>query len=240
MPHHDKLKDLERQLDRLGLDEEVQSIGKLKMKMDPIELAMMFGGLNPEVFFEEDGESEEDSEEDSADDNDTFDYTHFSLGGDSKHDRKAAAEIAKEQYRRNVGGLRHKARFELDQLFETIDDCRAEGDPHGELEELFSRLKSAQMLFQKYEAEYRKLNKSKRIRPEQSDDAKDQMFYSTPTNYKYEIGQSVTVYETPHDTFSGVILSHRMDIKHNLRMYRIVKADGSKVWCPEFRLDPVD
>lgn len=166
MPHHDKLKGLEKQLDRLGLDEEVQSIGKLKMKMDPIELVMMFGGLNSEVFFEEDedGESEEVSE-DSADDNDTFDYAHFGLGGDSKYDRKAAAEIAKEQYRRDVGGLRHKARFELDQLLETIDDCRKEGDQHGELEELYAKLPLAQMLFRKYDTEYVKLNRPKKIKP---------------------------------------------------------------------------
>lgn len=146
MPHHDKLKDLEKQLDRLGLDEEVQSIGKLKMKMDPIELAMMFRGLNSEVFFEEDedGESEEVSEEDSADDNDT---------------------LAKEQHRRHIGGLRYKARFELDQLLETIDDFRKEGDPYGELEGLWGRLRSAQMLFQKYDALYYELNRPKKIKP---------------------------------------------------------------------------
>jgi len=180
MPHHDKLNGLEKELDRLGLDEEVESVKSLKMKMTaielkmtPIELAMMFGGLNSEVFLkdsEECDESKEDSE-DSADDKDTFDYAHFGLGGDSSHDRKAEAEKAKERHRIHVGGLRHKARFDLDQLLETIDDCRAEGDPYGELEILYSKLPLAQMLFKKYDMEYLKLNRPKKVRPQgQSDD----------------------------------------------------------------------
>jgi len=170
MPNHDKLNGLEKELDRLGLNEEVEGVKSLKMKMTPIELAMMFGELNGEVFLEDSEECDE-SEEDSADDNDTFDYAHFGLGGDSSHDRKAEAEKAKERHRIHVGGLRHKARFELDQLLETIDDCRAEGDPYGELESLYSKLPLAQMLFKKYEMEYLKLNRPKKIRPSgQSDD----------------------------------------------------------------------
>lgn len=229
MPHHDKLKDLEKQLDRLGLDEEVKSVGKLEMMMDPIALAMMYGGLNPEVFFE--GDDDEKPEEDSADDNDTFDWAHFGLGPGTKQDRQSATEKAKEQHKRHVGGMRVKAQFELDQLLELIDDCRAEGDQHGELEDLYSKLRLAQLLFQKYDAEYHKLNKPKRVKPTQSDDARDLL-----PSFKYDIGQSVLVYETLSDSFPAEIIGRKLDSKTGHKVYSVIKPDGTKGVYPEFRI----
>jgi hypothetical protein len=248
MPHRDKLKDLEKQLDRLGLGDESKGVKSLKMKMGPVELAMALGLLGPgSAPSDEEGledfdykETEEDLANDGPSDNDDFDFAHFGLGPGTKQDRQSAAEKAKEQHKRHVGGMRVKAQFELDQLLELIDDCRAEGDQHGELEDLYSKLRLAQLLFKKYDAEYHKLNKPKRVKPTQSDDARDPMLDVVPTKYKYKIGQAVTVYETPHDTFPAVITNHRLDIKTNLKMYKVLKQGGDEGWFPEFRIQVGD
>lgn len=229
-----KLTDLEQKLEELGFSEESGTVKSLKMKMTPIELAMMMGGLNAEVFME--GLDDEEPEEDQADDD--FDYGFFGFGA-TKEDRKAAAEIAKENHRIQVGGMKVRAKQELDDLSDQIVNCESNGfDWCGELR---SKLISKQMTYERYKTEHARLNRAKVAKEsklsQRDDDARDPMTLDVkPTNYKYKIGQQVMVYETPSDSFSGEVISHRLDIKTNLKMYKVAGQDGHVGWYAEFRL----